>query len=115
MRKITVRFVAAFALCAAFAPLAASAAAKTPSDVLKDAAALNKTSVTVSGKVKGYAEQSTPKGTFAFYQLCDTQCINVIDSTKPGYKDGATGKITGTFMQHFQGPRRSFDNVVIHQ
>jgi len=104
----------AVAAVAAFSA-AALAATVTPSQLVANPDKYDKQAVTVSGKVGKYQLADSPRGQVAFYQICDDKCVNTIDATKPGYKNGATQTISGKFLKHFQGPLRSFNNVVMIQ
>ena len=101
------------ALLLAVAPVIAIAAALTPSAILATPSSYDGKSVTVTGTVKGFQTSSTPMGTVAGFQLCDSKCIVVIDKSNQSRSNGATATVSGTFHATFKGPRKTFTNAVV--
>lgn len=95
-------------LIAADAPLA-------PSTIVANPSTYDGKTVTVTGNVANFQTARTARGTVSFFQLCDGQCVVVIDATKPAYKNGDHQTASGTFHTTFKGPRRTFSNVVLVQ
>src|SRR5579871_6901685 len=89
------------------------AGAIAPSAILANPSSYDGKTVTVTGKVAHFQTSSTPMGTVAGFQLCDSKCIVVIDKTNQSRSDGATATITGTFHSTFKGPRKTFTNAVV--
>ena len=77
------------ALLLAAAPVIAIAAALVPSAIVANPSSYDGKSVTVTGTVKGFQTSSTPMGTVAGFQLCDSECVVVIDKTNQSRSDGA--------------------------
>jgi len=104
-----------FALTAllALVPIAAAAAALAPSAIVANASMYDGKSVTVTGKVSGFQTSSTPMGTVAGFQLCDSKCVVVIDKTNQSHSNGSTATVTGIFHVSFKGPRKTFTNAVV--
>ncbi len=103
----------AFAIFLAIAPIAAAAAALSPSALVAGASSYDGKTVTVTGKVSNFQTSSTMMGTVAGFQLCDAKCIVVIDQTNHARSNGSTATVTGTFHVTFKGPRKTFNNAVV--
>jgi hypothetical protein len=101
------------ALLLAAAPVAAIAAALVPSAIVANPSSYDGKSVTVAGTVKGFQTSSTPMGTVAGFQLCDSECIVVIDKTNQSRSNGATATVSGIFHSTFKAPRKTFTNAVV--
>jgi len=91
----------AFATGIAFAQDAPSPAPSpiAPSVVVAAPSTYDMQTITVTGTIKGVQTRSMRRGTLTQYQLCDTQCINVVqfgDQTG-SLTDGATTTVTGRF------------------
>lgn len=97
----------------ALVPAIAAAAAIAPSTILANPASYDGKSVTVTGKVTHFQTSSTPMGTVAGFQLCDSKCVVVIDKTNQSHSDGASATITGMFHVTFKGPRKTFNNAIV--
>jgi hypothetical protein len=96
------------------APSFASAADPVaPSTILANPKSYDGQSVSVAGTVKGFTTHNSPRGSVAFFQICDQQCVNVVDQTNATHANGDTVTVTGTFRVSFSAPRRSFANVVL--
>jgi hypothetical protein len=95
------------------APIAAAAAALSPSAILATPSAYDGKTVTVTGKVSHFQTSSTMMGTVAGFQLCDSKCVVVIDQTNHARSNGSAATVTGTFHVTFKGPHKSFNNAVV--
>ena len=105
------RFVVALLL--GMAPIAAAAAALSPSAIVAGASSYDGKTVTVTGKVSNFQTSNTMRGTVAGFQLCDSKCVVVIDETNHARSNGSTATVTGTFHTTFKGPRKSFNNAIV--
>jgi len=101
------------ALLLAAAPVIAIAAALAPSAIVANPSSYDGKSVTVTGTVKGFQTSSTPMGTVAGFQLCDSKCVVVIDKTNQSRSDGASATVSGVFHATFKAPRKTFTNAVV--
>ena len=101
------------ALLLAAAPVIAIAATLVPSAIVANPSSYDGKSVTVAGTVKGFQTSSTPMGTVAGFQLCDSECIVVIDKTNQSRSNGATATVSGIFHATFKAPRKTFTNAVV--
>ena len=97
----------------ALVPAIAAAAAIAPSTILANPASYDGKSVTVTGKVAHFQTSSTPMGTVAGFQLCDSKCVVVIDRTNTSHSDGARATVAGSFHVTFKGPRKTFNNAIV--
>lgn len=84
-----------------------------PSAILSNPSQYDGKMVTVTGKIASYKTSSTPMGTVAGFQLCDSKCVVVIDKTAQSRSNGASATVTGTFHVTFKGPRKTFNNAVV--
>ena len=103
------RLIAFFSAVALSGGIAlADAAPLAPSAVISSAATYDKQTVTVTGTVKGVTSQDSPRGTMTRYQVCDSQCVNVVQFAGTAPAEGSTQTVTGRFRAnvtrgHFQG------------
>lgn len=88
-------------------------AALAPSAIVASPSTYDGQTVTVTGKVTNFQTSQTPMGTVAGYQLCDTQCIVVIDESNQSQTNGSSATVTGTFHATFKSPRKTFTNAVV--
>jgi cytochrome c-type biogenesis protein CcmE len=114
------------ALIAAAALLAISATAcgqaaksSTPTALTASPSDFDGQSVSVSGTAKSPATRKTRRGQMLTFQLCDTQCVSVVefrgaDATAPDatVAEGSTQSVTGTFHASF-GRMRRMTNVIV--
>jgi glycine/serine hydroxymethyltransferase len=107
MRRFSLAFLVAIA------PIAAAAAALSPSAIVAGASSYDGKTVTVTGKVTNFQTSSTMMGTVAGFQLCDSKCVVVIDETNHARSNGSSATVTGTFHTTFKGPRKTFNNAVV--
>jgi lipocalin len=103
--------LAAFILTSSIAAVAADAVA--PSAIVASPSTYDGKTVTVSGKVSNFQTSKTMMGSVAGYQLCDSECIVVIDETNTAQTNGSTASVTGTFHATFKAPRKTFTNAVV--
>jgi len=89
------------------------AAAVAPSAILGSPSSYDGKTVTVTGTVAHFQTSSTPMGTVAGFQLCDSKCVVVIDKTNTSHSNGASATVTGTFHVTFKGPRKTFNNAIV--
>jgi hypothetical protein len=89
------------------------AAAVAPSAILANPSSYDGKTVTVTGTVAHFQTSSTPMGTVAGFQLCDSKCVVVIDKTNASHSNGASATVTGTFHVTFKGPRKTFTNAIV--
>ncbi len=104
-------------LCAvalALTPVLASAANLTPSAILSSTQSNDGQAVTVDGKVKEFITKQTRRfGTVSMYQICDQQCINVVDRSGGTQTNDSTVTVRGTFHTSLKAPHKTFTNVVV--
>jgi hypothetical protein len=93
--------------------LLAAASTLTPTQLLANPSTYDGQSVTVAGKVSHYQTQKVMMRTIAGFQLCDTQCVVVIDETNGQHANGDQTSVSGTFYKTFKGRSRTFNNCVV--
>jgi cytochrome c-type biogenesis protein CcmE len=92
-----------------------SAQSATPSAIVASPSTYDGQSVSVSGTAKSPKARTTKRGQMLMFQLCDTQCINVVefgDAAAAGVTEGQSVSVTGSFRASF-GRVRHMENVVI--
>jgi len=89
------------------------AATLAPSAILANPSSYDGKTVTVTGTVAHFQTSSTPMGTVAGFQLCDSKCVVFIDKTNASHSNGASATVTGTFHVTFKGPRKTFNNAIV--
>jgi hypothetical protein len=88
-------------------------AAVAPSAILANPTVYDGKAVTVAGTVSHVQTSKSMFRTVTGFQLCDTQCVVVIDETNASRKNGDKATVSGTFQSTFKGPKRTFKNVVV--
>ncbi len=83
-----------------------------PSALSADPSNYDGESVTVSGTVKNPTARQTRRGTATAYQLCDNNCINVIDFGNTNVSDGSQVTVSGRFRASF-GRQQTITNVLL--
>jgi cytochrome c-type biogenesis protein CcmE len=83
-----------------------------PSAVLGATSTYDHQSVTVSGTVKNVTTRQTQRGTMAQYQLCDSQCVNVISPGSTPPTEGSTQTVTGMFHTNLSHGKFQATNVI---
>ena len=96
----------AFADTNASAPLA-------PSAIVGSASTYDNQTVTVNGTVKGVTSQDTPRGTMTRYQVCDSQCVNVIQFSGTTPTEGSSQTVTGRFRANVNHGKFQATNVIL--
>ena len=112
-RSIVVAAAVLLALSATACGKSAQSAA--PSAIAASPSTYDGQSVSVSGTAKSPATRKTRRGQVLTFQLCDTQCINVVefgDAAAAGVTEGQTVSVTGSFHASF-GRVRHMENVVL--
>jgi cytochrome c-type biogenesis protein CcmE len=92
-----------------------SAQSATPSAIVADPTTYDGQSVSVSGTAKAPKTRTTRRGQILTFQLCDTQCVNVVefgDAAAAGVTEGQSVSVTGSFHASF-GKMRHMENVVL--
>jgi hypothetical protein len=100
------------AILAAFPIIAVAAGTLAPSALIAGASTYNGQTVTVGGKVSNFMSKSTALGQFTAFQLCDSQCVNVLDKTSQAHGNGTMATVTGTFHSTFKAPHKTWTNTV---
>lgn len=93
--------------------VALAADALAPSAIVASPSTYDGKSVTVTGTVSNFQTSKTMMGSVAGYQLCDAQCVVVIDETNTTQTNGSSATVTGTFHATFKAPRKTFTNAVV--
>jgi hypothetical protein len=109
--------IAAFGVSTGFAlAQSASPAPIAPSAVIAGATTYDTQTIAVTGTVKGVQTRTTERGSFTQYQLCDTQCVNVVqigDASNP-VTEGETTTVTGRFRANVdRGPMKAQNVLVV--
>jgi cytochrome c-type biogenesis protein CcmE len=92
-----------------------SAQSAAPSAIVAAPSTYDGQSVSVSGTAKSPKTRTTKRGQVLTFQLCDTQCVNVVefgDAAAAGVTEGQTVSVTGSFHASF-GRVRHMENVVL--
>jgi cytochrome c-type biogenesis protein CcmE len=92
-----------------------SAQSAAPSAIAASPSTYDGQNVSVSGTAKNPATRKGRRGQVLTFQLCDTQCINVVefgDAAAAGVTEGQTVSVTGSFHASF-GRVRHMENVVL--
>ncbi len=109
------KYILAFVACLGLATgLAyADAAPLAPSAVIAAASTYDNQDVTVTGTVKDVQQQQTRRGQMTRYQLCDSQCVNVVDFGATPPTDGQTQTVTGHFRAAISRGHMQATNVIL--
>jgi cytochrome c-type biogenesis protein CcmE len=105
-------FVATLALSTGIA-FADSSAPLAPSAVVGSASTYDNQTVTVAGTVKGVTSQNTPRGTMTRYQVCDSQCVNVVQFAGTAPAEGSSQSVTGRFRASVNHGKFQATNVIL--
>jgi hypothetical protein len=68
-----------------------------PSQIVGSVATYDKQTITVKGTVKNIGTGNTPRGAYTKYDLCDTQCITVMQFGTTDVKNGDQPTVSGRF------------------
>lgn len=93
-------------------PIVAAAATVPPSVIVANPSLYDGKGATVTGTVSNFKTRDTAIGNFTRFQLCDTQCITVMDKTMQPHSNGTTVTVSGTFHASFQGPKKTLTDVL---
>jgi|ERR1700683_1038388 hypothetical protein len=95
-------------------PIIARADDLAPSMILSNPQTYDGQPVAVQGTVQKYTTRQTPRGgTVSTYQVCDQQCVTVLDSSDGAQLNGRNAIVTGTFHATLQIGGRKLTNVVV--
>jgi hypothetical protein len=105
----------ALAVCLGIATACAHAdTALAPSAIITGASTYDKQDVTVTGTVKNVKTTDGGRGTVTMYQLCDAQCVNVVQFGTASVTEGQTQTVTGRFRASAdRGPMKGQTNIVM--
>ena len=109
--KHILAFVACLSLATGLA--FADAAPLAPSAVVAAASTYDNQDLTVSGTVKDVQQQQTRRGSMTRYQLCDSQCVNVVDFSSTPPADGQSQTVTGHFRANISHGHMQATNVLL--
>jgi hypothetical protein len=88
-----------------------------PSAVVAAASTYDRQTITVTGTIKGVQTHQMQRGTMTQYQLCDTQCINVVQFGQQqgaAPAEGATQTVTGRFRASVdRGPMQATNVLMV--
>jgi hypothetical protein len=85
-----------------------------PSALIAGSSTYDGQDVTVAGTIKNVQTKDGPRGTMTQYQLCDTQCVNVIQFGSATVTQGQTQTVTGRFRASVdRGPVKAQDVIMI--
>jgi hypothetical protein len=90
-----------------------AAAALAPSAVIAGASNYDKQDVTVTGTIKNVQTKTGQRGPMTTYQLCDTQCVNVVQFGTPTLTAGQSQTITGRFRSSVKHGDMQMQNVIM--
>jgi hypothetical protein len=108
------RFLVLLALLGIASAAAPAAGLLTPSVILAAAAKYERAPVTVIGIVSNIAVRQAPRGAIVQFRLCDSRCVNVVESTKATIYAGQSITVSGTFYTFFvNGPIQARDLILV--
>ncbi len=84
-----------------------------PSAVIAGATNYDKQDVTVTGTIKNVQTKNGPRGPMTQYQLCDAQCVNVVQFGNATVTEGQTQTITGRFRANVDRGSMKAQNVIM--
>ena len=84
-----------------------------PSAVVGAASTYDTKSVTVTGTVKNVKTRNGQRGQVTSYQLCDTQCVNVVQFGAATVTEGSTQTVTGQFRASVSRGQMQMTNVIM--
>lgn len=91
----------------------ADAAPLAPSAVVSAASTYDRQTITVAGTVKGVTTKDGPRGTMTRYQVCDSQCVNVVQFAGTAPAEGSTQTVTGRFRANVTRGHFQASNVIM--
>jgi hypothetical protein len=109
------KYLFAFALCFGIVAgvAGAQAAPLAPSAIVASASTYDTQTVTVSGTVKNVKTRQGQRGTITSYQLCDTQCVNVVQFGEAKVTEGQTSTVSGRFRAKMTRGDTTIENVIM--
>ena len=110
--KLLLCAIAAFSLSSGIA-LADNNAPLAPSAVIAAASTYDNQTITVSGTVKNITTQNMRRGTLTRYQVCDSQCVNVVQFAGTAPTEGQTQTVTGRFRANVDRGRFQATDVIM--
>ncbi|MGB6986805.1 MAG: hypothetical protein WBD74_12595 [Candidatus Aquilonibacter sp.] len=115
MHKLLLLVGAACFAALANAPLLVRAADLTPSNLLANTRSYDGQPVSVQGTVKNFSTHKTLRGTISTFQVCDQQCVSVVDETGGAETNSADVTVSGSFHTTLQARRQTYTNVIVIQ
>lgn len=109
--KQFIALVACFGFAAGIALAATSPLA--PSAVVSAASTYDTKTVTVTGTAKNVKTRTGQRGPITSYQLCDTQCVNVVQFGTATVAEGSTQTVTGEFRASVSRGQMTMTNVIM--
>jgi cytochrome c-type biogenesis protein CcmE len=106
-------FIALVACLGIAAGIALAATPLAPSAVVAAASTYDTKTVTVSGTVKNVKTRNGPRGTITSFELCDTQCVNVVQFGSATITEGQTQTVTGQFRASLSRGQMTMQNVIM--
>jgi cytochrome c-type biogenesis protein CcmE len=85
--------------------------ALAPSKVVAQASTYDQQTISVAGTVKNVTTGSSPRGNYTKYDLCDSQCITIVQFGSANVKEGQQQTVTGTFRANAK--RMHLSNVLV--
>jgi hypothetical protein len=107
------QFIALVACLGVAAGIALAQTPLAPSAVVGAASTYDNKTVTVSGTVKNLKTKSTQRGTMNSYELCDTQCVNVVQFGTATVTEGSTQTVSGHFRASVSRNGMTMTNVIM--
>jgi hypothetical protein len=107
------KFIALVLYMGFAASIALAQAPLAPSAVVAAAKTYDTKTVTVSGTVKNVKTGTGMRGPVTSYQLCDTQCVNVVQFGTATITEGSTQTVTGQFRASISRGQMTMSNVIM--
>jgi hypothetical protein len=101
--------------CLLLLALLAQNAVLAPSGLLDSPSKFDHQNVTALGVAQNVAVHSAGPGTiYTTFQLCDSQCVNVVNSGPPKAVNGQNATVNGTFYRFYShGPVTAHNIIVV--
>jgi hypothetical protein len=106
-------FIALVAFLGIAAGIALAQSPLAPSAVVAAASTYDNKTVTVTGTIKNLKTKTTQRGTMNSYELCDTQCVNVVQFGSATITEGQTQTVSGHFRQSVSRGGVTMQNVIM--
>jgi hypothetical protein len=119
--KHLIAFIACLALAGGIAgaqtppAMAPSGPPLAPSAIVAAASTYDKQTIVVTGTVKGVSTRQGPRGTVTMFQLCDAQCVNVVEfgDQTATIAEGSTQTLTGRFRAQASFGQQTETNLLL--